>query len=237
MAGIGRHAHHDPVRQHRGAAGHSRAVAARLANDRGGLARDGALVHRGGAHDDLAIGGDLLVRRNEEQILLLEDGRVHLFGLDAEELSRVVGMRALGHEALVELVGHHVALGGAQGVGLRFAAALGDGFREVREQHRKPQHHRNGDDESGLRVGDAEQRQHEQGERQDGRNVDHEHDGVLGLLARLQLHERIEHRALGKRAHCHVFHRSSRHLSLTCLPTAPSSDARRPDPAQARGTS
>jgi hypothetical protein len=57
LAGAGGDAHEDLVGQHLGAAGDRRAVAAGLPDDRGGLARDGRLVDRGDARDDLAVGG------------------------------------------------------------------------------------------------------------------------------------------------------------------------------------
>ena len=60
--GFERDAHDDPVGQHPGAAGDRRAVAARLADDRGRLAGDGRLVDRGDALDDLAVAGDDLAR-------------------------------------------------------------------------------------------------------------------------------------------------------------------------------
>ena len=94
--------------------------------------------------DDLAVGGDLLACRHVEQVLLLQNRRTHLVGLQAEELSRIVHVMALRHQALVELVRGHIALGGAQRVGLRLAAALGERLREVREQHREPEHRRDG---------------------------------------------------------------------------------------------
>ena len=52
---VGGDAHHDPVGEHPGAAGHGAAVAAALADDRGGFAGDGGLVHRGDAFDNLAV--------------------------------------------------------------------------------------------------------------------------------------------------------------------------------------
>ena len=51
-------AHHDPVGEHRRAAGDGGAVAARLADHRRGLAGDGRLVDRGDALDDLAVARD-----------------------------------------------------------------------------------------------------------------------------------------------------------------------------------
>jgi hypothetical protein len=58
--GIGGDAHDDPVGQHARAAGHGAAVAAGLAHDRRRFAGDGALVDRGDAFDDLAVGRDQL---------------------------------------------------------------------------------------------------------------------------------------------------------------------------------
>ena len=60
LAGLRRDAHHDPVGEHAGAAGDRGAVAAGLAHDRGRLAGDGRLVHRGDALDDVAVAGDRL---------------------------------------------------------------------------------------------------------------------------------------------------------------------------------
>ena len=62
LARLGGDLHHDPVGQHPGAAGDRRAVAARLADDRGRLAGDGRLVDRGDALDDVAVAGDQLAR-------------------------------------------------------------------------------------------------------------------------------------------------------------------------------
>ena len=218
MARVGGHAHHQPVGKHGGASRDGGAVAAGLADDRGRLAGNGALVHRCGAHDDLAIGGDLLACRHVEQVLLLQNRRTHLVGLQAEELSRIVHVMALRHQALVELVRGHIALGGAQRVGLRLAAALGERLREVREQHREPEHRRDGNDEAGLRVRDAEQRQHEQGERQYGRQVHHEHNGVLRLLAGSKLHEGVAHGALRQMVHFIVPHSCRCHFFFALLP-------------------
>jgi hypothetical protein len=58
IAGFGGDAHHDPVAQHPGAAGHGAAVAAAFAHHRRGLAGDGRFIHRGDALDDFAVGGN-----------------------------------------------------------------------------------------------------------------------------------------------------------------------------------
>ncbi len=61
LARIDRHLHANPVGQHLRAAGHRRAVSARLADHWGGLAGDGALVDRCDAFDDVAVGGNRLL--------------------------------------------------------------------------------------------------------------------------------------------------------------------------------
>ena len=65
-------------------------------------------------------------------------------------------------------MGGHIALGSAQGVGLSLAAPFGYGFGEVGEQHGKPQDDGDGQNEAGMRVGDADKGQHEQDGREDG---------------------------------------------------------------------
>ena len=113
----------DPVGQHLRAAGHRRAVAARLADDRRGLAGDGALVDRRDALDDFAVGGNDLARRDADDVALAERRRRH--GL-------VRAVRALA-------LGDGLGLGLAQRIGLRLAAPLGHRLREVGEEHRQPE--------------------------------------------------------------------------------------------------
>ena len=60
--GIGGDPDDEPVGEDPGAAGDGRAVAAGLADDRGGLAGDRRLVHRGDAFDHFAVGGDEVAR-------------------------------------------------------------------------------------------------------------------------------------------------------------------------------
>ena len=116
--------HHDAVGQHPGAAGDRRAVAARLADDRGRLAGDGRLVDRGDALDDVAVAGDQLAgvaRRTASPTCSC--ARRHLDG-------RAVGLAD---------VGDGLRAGLAQRVGLGLAPALGHGLGEVGEQHGEPQ--------------------------------------------------------------------------------------------------
>ena len=62
FARVRRDPHHDPVRKHLRAAGHGAAVAARFADHRRALARDGRFVHAGDAFDHVAVAGDRLAR-------------------------------------------------------------------------------------------------------------------------------------------------------------------------------
>ncbi len=78
LAGIGRAAHHDPVRQHLGASGHGGEVAAGLADHRGRLAGDGALIHRGHAFDHLAIAGQQITGFHEHHIATAQTLAGHL---------------------------------------------------------------------------------------------------------------------------------------------------------------
>ena len=91
--------------------------------------------------------------------------------------------------------------GSGKGIGLGLAATLGQRLGEVPEQHRGPQDDGDGRDVAARRVGDARQRQGEQRRDEDGRRVHHEHHGVFGLAARVQLGEGVPHGPLGFRFH------------------------------------
>ena len=81
--GLGGDLHDDPVGQHLGAAGDRGAVPAGLPDDRGGLAGDGRLVHRGDALDDVAVTGDDLARLDDHEVAEGELGAGHLFLADS----------------------------------------------------------------------------------------------------------------------------------------------------------
>ena len=68
----------------------------------------------------------------------------------AEELGRSSAWWPLATRPSFSLWAFVSMLRGAQGVRLRLAAPLGEGLREVREQHRQPQHDRDGQDEAGC---------------------------------------------------------------------------------------
>ena len=68
-------AHDDAVGEHARAAGDGAAVAARLADDRGGLARDGRLVDGRDAPHDVAVAGDQLAGRHDDDVAERQVGR------------------------------------------------------------------------------------------------------------------------------------------------------------------
>jgi hypothetical protein len=179
LARLGGDLDHDPVRQHRGAAGHRGPVAAGLADDRCGLAGDGRLVHRRDALDHVPVAGDDLAGLDHHEVAEGERGAGH--GLLAERSGIISRMPA--HQ----LPCHRVALGPAQRVGLGLAAALGHRFGQVGEHHGQPQPDHDGPVERRRRADrgvHAEQ----------GADLDHEHDRVLDLDPRVQLLERVRGR-------------------------------------------
>ena len=84
----------DPVGQHLRAAGHRRAVAAGLADDRRGLAGDGRLVDRGDALDHVAVAGDDLPGLDDHEVALLELGRADDVPLG---VGRLPALQPAGH--------------------------------------------------------------------------------------------------------------------------------------------
>ncbi len=122
LAGVGGDADHDPVGEDRGAAGHRAAVAAALADDRGRLAGDRALVDRGDALDDLAVAGDVLPGLHHYHVTLAQDAR-----------------RRPSPRAVHQLAGPDVLPHLPQRVRLGLAPALGHRLGEVGEQHGEPE--------------------------------------------------------------------------------------------------
>ena len=123
VTALGGDADHDPVGEDPGAAGDGRAVAARLADDRGRLAGDGRLVDRGDALDDLTVRGDQVVGLADDQVPLGQLGRRH-------QRLGPVGVEAPGLGLRAHL---------AQRVGLRLAPSFGHGLGEVGEDHGQEQ--------------------------------------------------------------------------------------------------
>ena len=170
LAGIGRDADEERVREHARAAGHGAAVAAGLADDRGGFPGDGGFVDGRGALDDLAVARDDLAGLDEDDVALGELGRVN-------GLERAVLAAAAGDELLAR---------SAEGAGLGLATALGDGLGEVRKNDREEQPE--GDLED---VAERILRGEELLEGEDRADERDKHHRVLELLARVELLEGV----------------------------------------------
>ena len=179
LAGVRGNFHLDPVAQHLGAAGYGRAVAASLANHRSRFARNGRLVHRRHTFDHFAVAGNVVSGSNIDDVARAQ--------LPACNLLKA----AVGHVAL----GHGLALGFAQRVGLRLTTAFGHGFSKVCKQHREPQPQSDlqVEAEAGAPVNGIVQQQRRG---QQAANLHHEHHRVLDHDARVQLAHGI-HRCLG----------------------------------------
>ena len=170
FAGIGGDADFDFVREHARAAGDGAAVAAGLADDGRGFAGDGGFVHRRRAENDFAVGGNDFVGADDHDVAFAERIGVHDFNF------------AVGGN----FVGAGARAGWRKRLGLRLAAALGDGFGEIREQHGEPEPEGDLRDEQRL-AGRAENIHGADG-RADHR---HEHDGIFHHQARVQLFEGV----------------------------------------------
>ena len=180
FAGIGGDLDLDPVRQHLGAAGNGRAVAAGFADDRSGFAGNGRLVHRSHALDDFAVAGDVVAGFDVDDVSCAKQAADDLF------------KAAVGGVAL----GNRLALGLAQGIGLGLAAALGHGLGKVGEQHREPQPERDLQVEAeGLAV--MAEVFDEQAEGEHAAHFHHKHHGVLHHPAWIELAKAV-HAGLGQ---------------------------------------
>ena len=164
----------DPIGQHLRAAGHRRAVAAGLTDDGGRLAGDGRLVDRGDALDDLAVGRDEIAGLDQHDVADLQAGA-------GDELV-VLGIRRL------QQLGLRLGALAPQRIGLRLAAALGNGLREVGEQNRQPQPQDDLEREAKV-AAPRDQITNEEDGGQDRDDLEHEHDRVLDQRARIELDE------------------------------------------------
>src|SRR5262249_51022047 len=121
----------------------------------------------------LAIAGDQVAGIDHDDVV------------DAERRTRHLLDAADGNEALRNGIGS----GFAERVRLGFASRLGHGFREIREQHRKPQPERDLELEpdagsSGDYIANEEYRS------EGGAYLDHEHHRILQECDWIQLDER-----------------------------------------------
>ena len=185
-ARLGGDPHHDPVGEHLGAAGDRRAIAARLADDRGRFAGDGRLVHRRHALDHLAVGRDQVAGLDEDEIAGPELGRAH----QGEVLAAVRPRQALGPGG---------EPGGAERVRLRLAPALRHRLGEVGEEHREPEPERELQREADVARARGQVPDQHHG-RDGGAQQHHEHHRVPQHVARIQLDRRVPDRPPHDRA-------------------------------------
>ncbi len=164
--------HDDPVGDDRRAAGDAGAVAAGLADDRRRFAGDGRFVDRGDAFDDLSVAGNHLPRLHHHRSPGLRSVERHF-------LDRAVGAQAIGRR---------VACASCAAIGLGLAARLGQRGREVGEQHgqEQPDVQRDEVGDRNLARRAAERRLDDEEQRQDGADLDHEHDRIVPLDVRPQ---------------------------------------------------
>ena len=167
----------DPVGDDARAAGDSRAIAARLADDRRRFAGDRGFVDRRHAFDDLAVGGDELAGADHDHVTFAQARRRNLF-------------RAV---AGPEPVRDCLSFRPPQRLGLGLAAPLRHRLGEVREQHREPQPERDLAREERLAASRDELLDEHDG-RQDTPDLDDEHDRILELNPRVELPDRIDDR-------------------------------------------
>ena len=178
--------HFNPVGKHCRAASDRRAIAASLANDRRGLARDRGFIHRGDAFDDFAVAGDGVARFDENDV-------VHL------QVERRDALDNLFHAALAQRIDEALRMsfgaGSPQGVSLRLAAPLRHRLREIGEQHREPEP---GGDLPGehrrARANDHVANEEGRDDNRDG--LGDEDHGILGQATRIELHEGVQGGAL-----------------------------------------
>ena len=137
FAGIDGDADFDLVGEHARAAGDGAAVAAAFADDGRGFAGDGGFIHRGRAFDDIAVGGNDFARPARPR---------------HRPLRRSVALTSSTWPFLREAAGDGFHAGAAQGLGLGLAAAFGDGFGEIGEQHGEPEPERELRDEAAVGV-------------------------------------------------------------------------------------
>ena len=169
----------DPVGEDGRAAGDGRAVAARLADDRRGFAGDRRFVDRGDALDDLAVGRGSFAGLDEHDV--------------ADRAARAPGpsrtrRRALGHAAGAwPPVSVRVR---RKRIGLRLAAAFGDRFGEVGEQHGEPEPERDLAGEQAVPL-PVKRSRSEQSVTSSGHDLGDEDHRIADQLARIELDEGI----------------------------------------------
>src|SRR5262249_28163203 len=138
--------------------------------------------------DDLSIARDELTGLDQDEVVLAQLGAAHRRAAGAGRVEATV--RRHGGET----PRRDVAPLPAQLVGLGGATALRHRLGEVREQDREPQPEADGEDEARRRLSVAAERLQEQARGEHAADLDHEHDRVLHLVARVELPERADDR-------------------------------------------
>ena len=180
LARSGGDPHDDLVRQHPGAAGDRRPVAARLADHRGRLAGDRRLVDAGDALDHLTVARDHLARDHDAP---RRRGRARCSGT-----SSIVPSARRRCATVSERVLRSVSA-------CALPAALGDRFGEVGEQHREPEEQRDQPGEHVLVRASTSPRSLKNRIVVSTRaDRDHEHDRVAHQRARVELDEAVADR-------------------------------------------
>ena len=181
FAGVGRHAHDQPVRENTGAAGDSAAVAAGLAHHRRTLAGDGTLIDRRNPFDNLAIGRDNVTSFDEKAVIFAQ-------------CRRGDSLIASLPSGLAEFFRRRLLTGAAQRIGLGFPAAFRYRFRKVGKKHRKPEPERNRPGKASGRFALPQQRLPPENGRQHTANRHDQHHRVAHLPPRIQFTKCFHHR-------------------------------------------
>ena len=162
------------VAKHLGSTRHTALVTTRLADDRGRLSRDSALVDRGQSLHNLAIGRYHITRIANKLIALLQ--RRTADGLDSTV------HKEFGRCLLACL---------AQAVGLRLATSLSNGLRKIGKQQGDEKDKKYPDVVSKRALLVAERRIEGHWQHDGGANLHREHDWVLDHLPWVKLHKRL----------------------------------------------
>ncbi|MCY1173801.1 hypothetical protein D9M73_139770 [compost metagenome] len=175
LTGVGGNLHQQPVGHQPRVAGDGRTVATGLANHGGRFTGNRRFVDCRDAFDHLAVTGDHLPGFDAHHIALAQTRGRH-------DLEGAIAGFAPGAQAFAT---------GLEAVGTGLAAAFGQGFGKVGEQHGEPQPQGNlrGDEGRYGRIGNEAQHGG-----QDRRQFDHQHHRRTLQLPRVELDEGLHQR-------------------------------------------
>ena len=123
----------DSVAENSRAARDCAAVAAALADDRGGFSGNGGFINAGNAFHHIAVSGDHVTHLAQDEITLVQIRSGNLF-----------------LKAIAQASGHRVLARFPQAGGLGFAPAFGHSFSEVGEEDGEPEPDGQLSDEAAL---------------------------------------------------------------------------------------